>query len=346
MTNNSDNIRDTLSFAISLIGFCIISLFTIIPHIVSKDLNFYTSIALRYVQLLLYSMIFFMTLYILMMGFSLSSRVNINTKKRIQHFCSYIYEASFYLIYIGVIFTILVYYSSLIAVNDKDFNIYIIIDLIIISIVRLIYVNYNHIKKRIDRLHHKQLIYILALFILSGIYGYTIITDTLNWLLVIILILSLIVLLAQEIITITNNCLRYRNGVMTFIVFLIMFLGMTSVFDNLNLSSTDIEITMNDVYNTNQKVIPVDVEIKGLNSFLAVYLYNESNLQFSQIAYMGISSKDEYETKENDSLLCTYVGEGKYELYINCTEMNKGLYGIKFVSSKYSKHTTFYITDF
>ncbi|SFM49670.1 hypothetical protein [Methanolobus profundi] len=108
-----------LSFALSLIGFCFVIVYTIIPEIYSNYLDYATERALNMTNIFVYTIGLSLAMYIFCTGLSLNSQINSKANSYLVRFSSHLYESCFHLIIVAPIMII----SSYIAFKPGFLNI-------------------------------------------------------------------------------------------------------------------------------------------------------------------------------------------------------------------------------
>jgi hypothetical protein len=95
---------------------------------------------------------------------------------------------------------------------------------------------------------------------------------------------------------------------------------------------------MNSIYNKNNAPIPIYIQITGANTDLQIELLNESSdHNLTGIAYIILKPEDTDKFSFNKSLSGNSLQNGKYNVFINTSELSKGYYKLKVNIPKYNK---------
>ncbi|WP_340819007.1 hypothetical protein [Methanolobus sp. WCC4] len=348
---SSGEYKERLSFAISLIGLFVVILYTVIPKFFVEKVGS-TWLVLYYLHLCIYVIIFTLLVFILLQGYALSYQMGSPLKRKMNLFCSSLYDASFFFIYVALIMVLFVYCLSLL--NDDDFSIFsmlLTISLVIISSARIEFkLRLDSMNEEFDQIFH-LLTFIFSTVFLFVVYGsITCTPDRIITIAIISSLLSLSILLLVEFLSkayidSNENSDDVNNKKVTISLINLILLFSLFILLNFNIPVSSIDLDMKSVYELDESPIPINVKINGLNGNLTVYLYKENEPSFVPVSSLKFGSKEEYDTVENNILRGIYLGNGEYEFYINSTEMNVGYYALKFDVLTYSKRTTFLIKE-
>lgn len=97
----------------------------------------------------------------------------------------------------------------------------------------------------------------------------------------------------------------------------------------------NVEVDMNSIHYKNDTHIPVLIQITGPNTGLYTILYQKLSDNMSSISHIGPiepilldleSDLEKHNIESNDILLGDYLGNGKYIVFINTTNLTEGYY--------------------
>ncbi len=121
-----------------------------------------------------------------------------------------------------------------------------------------------------------------------------------------------------------------------------------------------VEVDMESIHYKNDTQIPVLIQVTGPNTDLYVLLYKElpGKVKVSNISYIGPiepnlldieSDLEERKIESNNLLLGSYLGNGKYSVFINTTNLTTGYYELmclrKFFYEKTCESKSFYLLN-
>ena len=118
------------------------------------------------------------------------------------------------------------------------------------------------------------------------------------------------------------------------IIFIILFLTFLCVVLYAPLHG-HVEVDMNSIHYKNDTHIPVLIQITGPNTGLYTILYQKLSDNMSSISHIGPiepilldleSDLEKHNIESNDILLGDYLGNGKYIVFINTTNLTEGYY--------------------
>jgi hypothetical protein len=263
--------KESLGFAVSLIGFCIFVLYTIIPEVQNYPLTLAATIGWRMIALFAYTIFSVLVIYIFAIGVTLSPLIETTYKIKILNIAPYLYESAFYLLTGAIPISGILYFSVLLI--PSDIQIYVIPLLgafLFFTVMQYLYK------------HHKDYMLPSLLSIAIGVFIASIATPV----------------------------------------------------------PSNIELTMDNIYNSESYSIPISVKVTGFNTNLSVSLYSEngSGLYFTEELPFDVNNP---RTKvKGNYLYGFYLEDGVYNIYINTSGMESGIYGLTFkVGSEYEYET-------
>jgi len=129
-----------------------------------------------------------------------------------------------------------------------------------------------------------------------------------------------------------------------FIIFLFALLPWVPLF-NFVLNSPlqgDIEVAMESIYYNNGAPIPVFIQVTGPNAGLSIYLSKEtSERRMNRIDSIGYlepnHNPDDRVSNEHSNLTGNSLANGKYNVFINTSNLSAGYYELMAVRYKYEK---------
>lgn len=99
-----------------------------------------------------------------------------------------------------------------------------------------------------------------------------------------------------------------------------------------------VTVDMGDVYYKNDVPIPVLIRVTGPNTGLSIELLKEESSNLRPIASIDyLEPQHNLKTTSNNSLVGSAMGSGKYNVFINTTNMTTGYYELICIRPKYEK---------
>lgn len=244
-------------------------------------------------------------------------------------------------------------------IEDPTFNAFITSLLVLFAFTRAIdklnlYPNLK--KKTASNKKYAYIILLLILIILSlAVYFDKI--DWINYCLSVISTISLFSLLAIEISSFipdyhtdkttdkeTKETEKDRSIIFLMSVGMLVFVVI--MYSSTNVSLTTIDIEMEHISELDQTLIPIKVKVNGVNGDLQLQLFNNSSNYFSdKVTTVSFDIKKPYDVQGNKIISGTYLGDGKYEFYLNTTYLKADYYAIKIQSVRAVERTTFYLVN-
>jgi hypothetical protein len=276
LLDKEKNSKDSLGFAVSLIGFCIFVLYTVIPKVQEYPLNHAATLGWRMIVLFAYTIFSILVIYIFAIGLTLSPLIGTKYKLKILNIAPYLYESAFYLLTGAIPISGILYLSVLLI--PSNIQLYVIPLLGVFLFLCMIY----YISKK-----HEDYLLPSLLPIVIGVIIASIATPV----------------------------------------------------------PSNIELTMDNIYDLESCSIPITVKVTGFNTDLSVFLYSEnsSGLYFTEELPFDVNNP---RTKvKGNYLYGFYLEDGVYNIYINTSGMKPGIYGLTFkVGSEY-EYETFHLLD-
>jgi len=143
--------------------------------------------------------------------------------------------------------------------------------------------------------------------------------------------------------------------ILLILIFFVIFWFISLFYIMGSLYQGNIELEMDKIYYKDDKQIPVLIKVTGKDLVYDVTLFNitSDNLtEMGNITKIGPNYYKDLQKKDffsNDLLMTSSLGDGRYIIFINTTNLNPGYYQLKFSSSqklgKYSEASGFYILD-
>jgi len=143
--------------------------------------------------------------------------------------------------------------------------------------------------------------------------------------------------------------------ILLILIFFIIFWFISLFYIMGSLYQGNIELEMDKIYYKNDKQIPVLIKVTGNDLVYDVTLFNITSNNLTErgnITKIGPNYYKDLQKKDffsNDLLMTSSLGDGRYIIFINTTNLNPGYYQLKFSSSqklgKYSEASGFYILD-
>jgi hypothetical protein len=94
---------------------------------------------------------------------------------------------------------------------------------------------------------------------------------------------------------------------------------------------------MNSVHYKQDKIIPVDITVTGIDSnkvYVDLYQIGHEVPYDSIILHSDANISEEFLSKSENACLCGhYLGQGKYKIFINCSNLNEGSYELSIAKS-------------
>ena len=116
-------------------------------------------------------------------------------------------------------------------------------------------------------------------------------------------------------------------------IFLVFFICITMVITNFYPLQGHIMVDMESIHHKNDRQIPVLIQVTGIDNNFSVILYEgiSGNLDQKDYIYSNISKLNLYRTNKyhlgsNGILVGNYLGNGKYNIFINTTNLTTGYY--------------------
>lgn len=109
-----------------------------------------------------------------------------------------------------------------------------------------------------------------------------------------------------------------------------------------------VEVDMESIHYKNDTQIPVLIQVTGPNTDLYAILYKELSGNLSNVSYIGPiepifldleSGLEERKIVSNDILLGSYLGNGKYTVFINTTNLTMGYYELMCLRKNFYEET-------
>lgn len=135
-----------------------------------------------------------------------------------------------------------------------------------------------------------------------------------------------------------------------FILWVILF-----IFIGVQSHQGNIEFDMDKIYYKNDKQIPVLMKITGPDTYFTIGLYHDNSndlIQIWNIRNLGPNYFKDLKTTNfisSDSAVASSLGSGKYNIFINTTNLTTGYYQIKCSRQSYGKDSYeygFYLLDY
>lgn len=99
-----------------------------------------------------------------------------------------------------------------------------------------------------------------------------------------------------------------------------------------------VTVDMEDVYYKNDVPIPVLIQVTGPNTGLSIELLKEESTNLRPIASIDyLEPQHNLKTTSNNSLVGSAMGSGKYNVFINTTNLTTGYYELICIRPKYEK---------
>lgn len=185
----------------------------------------------------------------------------------------------------------------------------------------------------------------------------------LSVLLQIIFIFSIFIIIKKKYVKIDDSSIDFvlqilkisLNNFLLIILFIVLFWTILFFYVTHSSYQGNIELEMDEIYYKNDEQIPVLFKVTGPDSYFEITLFNLTSNNLTQmwtIKNVGpVYYKDFQKTDflSNDLLVVSSLGNGKYTIFINTTNLIPGYYQLKCSRQqfgKYSETSGFYILDY
>ena len=185
----------------------------------------------------------------------------------------------------------------------------------------------------------------------SGIYLLIVFTAILS-----IYILSAFILLSNSNYFISKlKILSIGIPVILLSVLGVFFLFFVVISITSNYHQGNIEFDMDKIFYKNDNQIPVLIKITGPDTSFTVILFNEKSndlIEIWNITNLGpnyFTDSKQNNFISNDNVVVSLLGNGKYNIFINTTNLTTGYYQIKFSRQDFNKdsyESGFYLLDY
>lgn len=273
--------KETLGFAITLAGFCLIALNEIINYFKQESFTYNYFVALTFIKSILLLVLIFLAAFILIRGYSLV----LENKDKYWYISSLLYSSSFVLFFYALCISVYIYISFFYLTDN------------------LILVSFG---------------YILLTFVLVAITLYV--------------------------------SIKSNKGALTIFLVLLSVVAYGLLFSAfVDHKSLTMDIEIEELYEIDNKLIPISIKINGYNNALSVEMYQENsshdlNLIDKNIVFIDSTDK---KVEHGEYIFGNYLNNGNYIVFINTTGLKAGYYELCFNVNKTSKTVSkgFYLVN-
>lgn len=281
------------------------------------------------------STIFLLVVHLLIRGYLLSEGIEAETRKILIVFSSYVYKASFYLFIIGVIDIITLYsnFKKIIPISLSTIG---FLGIIVGILLTITFLYYSYKKHEIFTTNN---IAIVALIIIEFAISYFMFTSEV----IDISLISIILILTMYVFIFLLSIKDKAVGNIILLIVICLLLIVLSINSWGAFVSMDIE--MDNTYQLEQSPMPIAIKVTGLNNMLKVNLHTKDKSSFEVNDGITFSNRTSRIIEQDSRLFGVYLDNGEYDIYINTTSMNPGLYLLNFTVQQHTESKTFYLID-
>lgn len=192
-------------------------------------------------------------------------------------------------------------------------------------------------------------LYIISGFIISIFLGYGLVSIAIQTIILFIIIILTLFLFWPHLVKQQKYSVIFKTAyskfhktryILIFIISGFIFLVITS------LPSGHVTVDMDDIYYENDTIIPASIHVTGPYSDFKIILFKESDKLY-EVTNISLISNPKANV-DQDFLIATYQGNGKYKIFINTTNMTTGYYelwGVRQSFNQINGKKSFYLTD-